>query len=193
MRKLAGKLTYANVMASVAVFIALGAGAYAAINLPKNSVKSKHIAPGQVKPADLSKDVRALPFKYSRPSTSTTNTTILNKAGYRIVGRCESLSTRPRLEVEVTVPKSGKLIGLQNLDPGSGATAPTAGELPLEGGVPYDITQTGVAPNVNGERFQVSGVFLYTATGRTALLMINFVADDDGDRCEVSGALTPIG
>jgi hypothetical protein len=41
-------------MATVAVFIALGGGAYAAFHLPRNSVKSKHIVDGQVK----SKDVR---------------------------------------------------------------------------------------------------------------------------------------
>lgn len=36
-------LTYANVMATVAVFLALGGGAYAAIKLPKNSVGTKQI------------------------------------------------------------------------------------------------------------------------------------------------------
>jgi hypothetical protein len=41
-------------MATIAVFIALGGGAYAAFSLPKNSVKSKHIVNGQVKPQDLS-------------------------------------------------------------------------------------------------------------------------------------------
>lgn len=46
------KVTYANVMATVAVFIALGAGAYAA-GLPKNSVSSKQIKSGAVKSADL--------------------------------------------------------------------------------------------------------------------------------------------
>ena len=48
------RLTYANVMATIAVFIALGGGAYAAFNLPKNSVKSKNIVNGQIKPADVS-------------------------------------------------------------------------------------------------------------------------------------------
>ena len=38
------QLTYANVMATVAVFLALGGGAYAAIKLPKNSVKAKQFA-----------------------------------------------------------------------------------------------------------------------------------------------------
>jgi hypothetical protein len=36
-------LTYANVMATVAVFLALGGGAYAAIKLPKNSVGTKQL------------------------------------------------------------------------------------------------------------------------------------------------------
>lgn len=46
------RLSYANLMATAAVFIALGGGAYAAA-LANNSVKSKHIADGQVKTPDL--------------------------------------------------------------------------------------------------------------------------------------------
>ncbi len=44
-----------NVLGLVAIFIALGAGAYAA-GLPKNSVKSKQIKDGQVKANDLAVD-----------------------------------------------------------------------------------------------------------------------------------------
>ncbi len=40
---LRGGLTYANVMATVAVFIALGGASYAAVKLPKNSVGSSQI------------------------------------------------------------------------------------------------------------------------------------------------------
>ena len=47
------KLSYANVMSTVAVFIALGGSAVAVTQLGKNSVKSRHIAPGQVKGSDL--------------------------------------------------------------------------------------------------------------------------------------------
>jgi hypothetical protein len=47
------RLTYANVMATVAVFIALGGTSIAAITLSKNSIRSKHIKNGQVKRADL--------------------------------------------------------------------------------------------------------------------------------------------
>ena len=56
MSKLRSRLTYANVMATVAVFIALGGSSYAAISLSNNSVKSKHIAKGAVKRSDLGKN-----------------------------------------------------------------------------------------------------------------------------------------
>jgi len=55
MSRLRVHLTYANVMATVAVFIALGGSSYAAITLTKNSVKSKHIAKGAVKRSDIGK------------------------------------------------------------------------------------------------------------------------------------------
>jgi hypothetical protein len=41
--KLSSRFTYANVMATIAVFLALGGGAYAAVTLPKNSVGAKQI------------------------------------------------------------------------------------------------------------------------------------------------------
>jgi hypothetical protein len=43
MEALRGKLSYANVMATIAVFVALGGSAYAAIQLPKNSVGTKQL------------------------------------------------------------------------------------------------------------------------------------------------------
>jgi hypothetical protein len=50
------RLTYANVMATVAVFIALGGTGVAAVSLTKNSVRSKHIKDGQVKTRDLGRN-----------------------------------------------------------------------------------------------------------------------------------------
>ena len=54
-------LTYANVMASIAVFIALGGGAYAAIKLPRNSVggaqiKNNAVTSPKVKDGSLTKN-----------------------------------------------------------------------------------------------------------------------------------------
>ena len=56
MSKLRPRLTYANVMATVAVFVALGGSSYAAVTLSNNSVKSKHIAKGAVKRSDLGRN-----------------------------------------------------------------------------------------------------------------------------------------
>ena len=56
LQKLRSRLTYANVMATVAVFIALGGGAYASLNLPANSVDSQNIVNNQVKSVDVRND-----------------------------------------------------------------------------------------------------------------------------------------
>jgi hypothetical protein len=51
-RRLRETATYSNVMATIAVFIALGAGAYAA-GLPRDSVKAKQIKAGAVRSSEL--------------------------------------------------------------------------------------------------------------------------------------------
>jgi hypothetical protein len=53
LRRLRPRLSYANVIATLALFIALGGGAYAAVTAPKNSVTSRSIRNGQVKRVDL--------------------------------------------------------------------------------------------------------------------------------------------
>jgi hypothetical protein len=57
--RIAARLTYANVMAAVAVFIALGGGAYAAVKLPRNSVGSAQIKNGAVTPRKIAKSTLA--------------------------------------------------------------------------------------------------------------------------------------
>jgi len=47
------RLTYANVTATLALFIALGGGAYAAITLPANSVGSRQIRAGAVHSSEI--------------------------------------------------------------------------------------------------------------------------------------------
>jgi hypothetical protein len=49
-------LTYANVMATLALFLALGGGAYAAVNLPKNSVGSRQIKKNAVSSSKIKKN-----------------------------------------------------------------------------------------------------------------------------------------
>jgi hypothetical protein len=55
MRRIRTHLTFSNVVAIIALFIALGGVSYAAFKLPKNSVKSKNIVNHQVKSNDLAK------------------------------------------------------------------------------------------------------------------------------------------
>jgi hypothetical protein len=52
-RALQARLTYANVMSTLAVFAALCGSSYAAVKLKANSVRSVHIKNGQVKKQDL--------------------------------------------------------------------------------------------------------------------------------------------
>jgi hypothetical protein len=58
MRQVRARLTYANVAASIALFLALGGGAYAATQLPNNSVGSKQIKRGSIAYSDLSRAAR---------------------------------------------------------------------------------------------------------------------------------------
>ena len=55
MRKLRDRVTYANVTATLALFLSLGAVSWAAIELPRNSVRSVNIVRGQVKRTDIGK------------------------------------------------------------------------------------------------------------------------------------------
>jgi hypothetical protein len=50
------RLTYANVIATLALFVALGGSSYAAVELGKNSVKSENIGKEQVKASDIAKN-----------------------------------------------------------------------------------------------------------------------------------------
>jgi len=54
--KLRGRLTYANVMVTALAFVVLGGGAYAANQLPKNSVGSPQIKKNAVKTGDIARN-----------------------------------------------------------------------------------------------------------------------------------------
>jgi hypothetical protein len=60
MKTLRSKLTYANVMVTILAFAVLAGGtAYAATQLPKNSVGAKQLKKGAVKPGKLSRSAKA--------------------------------------------------------------------------------------------------------------------------------------
>jgi len=53
MQRIRQRPSYANVMSTIAVFVALGGTSYAAITLPRNSVGSAQLKAGSVKRSDL--------------------------------------------------------------------------------------------------------------------------------------------
>jgi len=53
MHRLKGRLTYGNVMATIALFVALGGTSYAAITLPRNSVGANQLRTGSVRTAEV--------------------------------------------------------------------------------------------------------------------------------------------
>jgi hypothetical protein len=60
--KLRSRLSYANVVATVALFLVLSGGTvYAAVQLGKDDVRSKHIAPGAVQSSELDEDAVTSP------------------------------------------------------------------------------------------------------------------------------------
>jgi hypothetical protein len=53
MHRLKGRLTYGNVIATIALFVALGGSSYAAIALPRNSVGTNQLRTGAVRSSDV--------------------------------------------------------------------------------------------------------------------------------------------
>ena len=60
-KSLRAHLTYSNVVSTLCLFVLLGGVAYAAANLPKDSVRSKQIKAGAVKKAELAKNAVSSP------------------------------------------------------------------------------------------------------------------------------------
>lgn len=58
MKKVRSRLTFANLISCLALFVALGGASYAATQLPKNSISSKQIKKGSIQLSDLSKGAR---------------------------------------------------------------------------------------------------------------------------------------
>jgi hypothetical protein len=187
-------------MATIAVFIALGAGAYAAVNLPKNSVKSKHIKNAQVKNKDLRDeavsaaklrgDVRPLHFDGELNIGSLADV-LLDENGYRIAMSCQDEGGSPEVDATLRVPEDGTLdfqsVTSETGDPGQSAAA--HGEVEAASAFPIQVSDP--AP---GDVRTTGAVITYTGSTRAAVLTIHGVADDDTipNRCVLNGSLIPL-
>lgn len=106
MRVLLSKLTYANVVATLALFLALGGGAVmAAGQLGKNVVQSRNIAPKAVKTQDLARGA-VKPAKLAANAVKSKNLAKNSVSGGKVR---KGTLTRAKL-------KAGTLAGLQVAD-----------------------------------------------------------------------------
>lgn len=129
MRKLRSAFTYSNVVATLALFLALSGGVvYAAATLGKNSVKSKNIAPRAVKSADLAKGA----VKKGNLAGNAVTTGKVKKGAITSAKVKKGTLKRANLA-------AGTLAGLQVLDasspavPGLTTPSPTGTAVPLSG------------------------------------------------------------
>jgi hypothetical protein len=83
MNAVRARLTYANVIATIALFLALGGSAYA-VTAGKNTVTSKSIAKGAVKTADLAN--KAVSAKKLKPGAVPANAIANNSIGAAQLG-----------------------------------------------------------------------------------------------------------
>lgn len=106
-RGLRTRVTYANVMSTLALLVALTGGATAiAFTLQKNSVKSKHIAPGAVKNSDIGKNA-ATGDKVKESTLSK----VPNASRADTAGRADSAATADSAAVATTATTANSLAG----------------------------------------------------------------------------------
>lgn len=201
MKALAGKLTYANVIATVALFIALGGASYAATQLPKNSVGAKQLKKGAVTPAKLSaaakRNLNAVPGPTGAPglqgkegpagpqgpgavtidvAAPASSGTVASFDGIDVIAACEPTSVLLGLSVDSgTIQVSGT------------ANNPNSGEVEavdVTGGE-SSFAQSGVVPPYNVDLDVVARAVATSATfGRFDIHL-------DPSSCVVWGMYTP--
>jgi hypothetical protein len=157
------RLSYANVMATVAVFIALGGTGYAISKLPKDSVKSKQIAKnavkspevknGSLKPADFADGVAGQPGAQGPPGP----TFGITRSGGVVGSTSDPVADPdfPFLQYEITTPTAGKLFVTYSAygdSSGDGLSVDCSAGSPTVGiyvnGTPVPGTRIALADNV---------------------------------------------
>lgn len=154
MRALLMKLTYANVVATLALFLALGGGAvWAAGEIGKDAVKSKNIARNAVKARNIASN--AVKTRSIAKNAVKSSKIAANAVTER--GLAKEAITRSKL-------KTGTLAGLQVADaqatnvPGL-ATAP-----PSAAGVPVSLTGTATFTPATGKSYELLAELRGTAS-----------------------------
>jgi hypothetical protein len=188
MGRIRERLTYANVMATIAVFLALGGGI--AWALASNSVKSRHIKDGQVKPQDLNSATKPQVVSYTAATGDNVQEEVISHDGYRVLASCDSASGgRPELEFFLEFPEDGRLYGFVVSDPSDAPTDTSSG--PGSDVVGGEVFSAGGATAPAGESDIIFAGLRYLGGGEGASLDLHLVADDDADECVMRGMLIP--
>jgi hypothetical protein len=118
MTRLRARLTYANVIATVALFVALGGSSYAAIKLPKNSVGAKQIKAGAVGASEVKEgSLGTSDFKSSQlqalqgPRGAQGAPGAPGVSGYQLITQEVPTSAAPSKTHTVTCPAGKQVLG----------------------------------------------------------------------------------
>jgi hypothetical protein len=94
--KLRGRVTYANVVATLALFIALGGTSVAAVQLGRNSVKAKQIAPGAVGTSEVKNGgLKAVDFAKGQLPLSGLRNLVVRQFSTTVPGTCTEAGIPP--------------------------------------------------------------------------------------------------
>jgi len=139
--RLRSRLTYANVIATLALFLALGGGSYAAINIPKNSVGAKQLKKNAV-----------TSVKVKRGSLLTSDFKASQRRGLRGPQGLQGPQGAPG-PVTGDLPSGATMRGVYNLDDVVGLGARIAGSISFGLRLPskpaIEIVGVGGAPTAN--------------------------------------------
>jgi hypothetical protein len=143
MKQLRSVLTYSNVVATLALFLAIGGGmAYAASHLGRNSVKSKNIAAHAVKTRNIAKNA----VKKGNLAANAVTTAKVKKEA--ITGAKVKATSLTRTNLA-----AGTLAGLQVLD-ASASSVPGLTET-KEGGTPIPLSGTTSFTPAAGKSYEI--------------------------------------
>jgi hypothetical protein len=169
LRTLRKQLTYANVMATIAVFLALGGGAYA-ITLKRNSVKSKTIAPDAAKGVDVDEASLAIVPNAANAASAANAATLdgLDSTGFATAGQVGAIQTQLGTVQTQLNSVSGKILtGTVNPTVIS-ATFFTVPSMNLR--VETDAVNTGVNNIVVNDLDSTNDLALFTQGGPGAII-----------------------
>jgi hypothetical protein len=122
------KLTYANVVSSLCLFLVIGGGtAYAVTQIDRNSIKSRHIVNGQVRAKDLAPDqvVTQIAWRVDAPATYET---LFERGGLRVEANCPAGQDFTVLRA-TNVGDAESIIGIGPVNEKTIVPLPTEGEV----------------------------------------------------------------